>query len=452
VKSFGISIHSIQHIKSFELEVDLTSPGLMCLVGRNGVGKTTLIRALRNLSNADTFVKTANPQIFDENSRIEYRIDGFKIDFNYDPEILSLNCKQVIPQIIRDSVLAELPIPYGDRFNYFRSASDADSEIRKSLIISKGRRPEELIEFLSSMYSTDKYNNLIEVSARGRVFYNIALPDGRYIREDYLSSGEYFLINLYRTIKSGTRLIAIDEIELSLDAAAQSQLMQWLREFCRKYGCTILFTTHSLAIMRTLDRSELSYIELIEGQANYYPASYSYIKARLFGFQGWDKYILTEDGVLKDFIEYIIQNHCSGTFFTYKVIHIGGAVQVTDLLRRNEGERFLASPENVIAILDGDQREVAHAKHDSVYFIPVESVEKAVYLHYSDDDFPFRLPQAKEFTGPKDAFNSIKQQKVATTNDLHEYLCRRYAGAVTEFAQILGIFLGCASTRRAESV
>ena len=39
-------------------------------------------------------------------------------------------------------------------------------------------------------------------------------------REDYLSSGEYFLIRLYRTIMSSARLIVIDEIDISLDAVA----------------------------------------------------------------------------------------------------------------------------------------------------------------------------------------------------------------------------------------
>ena len=439
---FSVSIHSIQHIKSFCLEIDLTSRRLVCLVGRNGVGKTTMMRALRNLSNADTFLKTANPQIFGPDSRIEYQVDDYKVEFHYDANIRSLNCRSEIPKSVRDCVSAELPMPHGERFNYFRNASNADTEIRQALIISNYARPYELIDFLSSIYSTDKYNNLVEVSVRGRIFYSILLENDRYIREDYLSSGEYFLINLYRTIKSATRLIAVDEIDLSLDAAAQAQLALWLRTFCQKYECTILFTTHSLAIMRTLDQSELSYIEQEEGRTIHYPASYSYVKARLFGFRGWDKYILTEDQVLNEFIEYIIRRHCPRTFFSYKLIHIGGAVQVTDLLRRNAIDQFLTGPDNVIAVLDGDQRQSEHAKHQAVHFIPIESVEKAIHSHYAEDDFPFKLPQQKVFTGPKDAFNAIRQQKIATTAELHDYLCNKYADAVQQFAITIGAFLG----------
>jgi ABC-type dipeptide/oligopeptide/nickel transport system ATPase subunit len=442
MNSFSVAIHSIQHIKSFRLEIDLHQPKLMCLVGRNGVGKTTLMRALRNLSNGDTFLKTANPQIFAADSRIEYRLDDVRIEFHYDPDIRSLNCKKEIPRDVREAVSAELPMPHGARFNYFRSASDADIEIRRALIIQNYTRPEELIGFLSSIYATDKYNNLVEVSVGGRAYYSILLEDDRYIREDYLSSGEYFLINLYRTIKSATRLVAVDEIDLSLDAAAQAQLATWLRTFCEKYECTILFTTHSLAIMRTLDQSELAYVEQVDGNTIHYPASYSYVKARLFGFVGWDKYILTEDLALKEFIEYVIQHYCPRTFFTFKVIHIGGASQVTDLLRRNETEKFLSDPSNVKAILDGDQQGEPHAQHRDVHFVPIDSVEKAIFTHYNDADFPFKLPRPKVFTGEKDAFNSIRQQRVATTDDLHGYICTKYDMPVRAFAQTLGAFLG----------
>lgn len=443
---FRVEIASIQHIRSFHLELDLAINRLICLVGRNGTGKTTLIRALRNLSNADTFTKTASPQIFDETSRISYQLDDYRVTFHYDPNIRTLNCKDPIPKSIRDMVSAELPIPHGARFNYFRSASEADREIRQSLIIRNFRRPDELIEFLSSVYSSDKYNDLAEVTVRGRAFYSIILSDSRYIREDYLSSGEYFLINLYRTIKSSTKLIAVDEIDLSLDAAAQAQLAKWLRRFCDKYGCSILFTTHSLAIMRTLDQSELAYIEQQNGNIIHYAASYSYVKARLFGFQGWDRYILTEDQVLSEFVEHVIKNYCPRTFFKYKLIHIGGGHQVTDLLRRNEKEGFLAEPKNVIAVLDGDRRELAYAKHGAVHCIPLESVEKAIHFHYEDRDFPFKLSGTRAFTGPKDAFNSVIQQRVATATELHEYLCKKYDEPIREFAEVLAEFLGVART------
>src|SRR5262249_39229284 len=148
-------------------------------------------------------------------------------------------------------------------------------------------------------------------------------------------------INLYRTIKSGARLIVVDEIDLSLDAAAQVHLLRNLRIFCQRYGCSILFTTHSLAMMRTLSSQELLYMERYVTLTELYPASYSYIKTLLFGFTGWDRYILTEDAVLHDFIGAIIQRYCKDVFYQYKIIYVGGATQVSDLIRRNQREGFL---------------------------------------------------------------------------------------------------------------
>lgn len=77
-----VNLEAIQHVTRLTLDIDLSSPGLVCLVGRNGSGKTTLVRALRNLSSADTFIRTATPHAFSPNSRIRYSIDGRTIEFS----------------------------------------------------------------------------------------------------------------------------------------------------------------------------------------------------------------------------------------------------------------------------------------------------------------------------------------------------------------------------------
>lgn len=115
-----LKIENVQHVRSAELTLDLEANGITCLVGRNGVGKTTLVKALRNLRIADTFKKTAVDSIFSNSSKIIYLCDPYEYVFTFDPKLQSLNCKTVVAQQVRDSLEVELPMPYGDRFNFFR--------------------------------------------------------------------------------------------------------------------------------------------------------------------------------------------------------------------------------------------------------------------------------------------------------------------------------------------
>lgn len=443
MKRLEVSIEDVQHVHSMQFALDLTQPGLMCLVGRNGVGKTTLVRALRNMSNADTFMKTAPPRIVRQGSKITYTVDGHQIVFTYDKGLRSLNCRQPIAESVRNAISVELPIPHGARFSFAKSAAAADDEIRRRLALNEAATPTELIDFLRAIYGTGQYAAMIEVEVKNQKFYAIANQNKTYIREDYLSSGEHFLINLYRAIKSKAKLIVIDEIELSLDAAAQARLAEYLRSFCTRYQCTILFTTHSLAIMRTLQPSELLYLDNNGGNTTATPASYSYAKARLFGFEGWDRYILTEDSVLASFLEFLLAHKCPPFFFSSKVIYVGGGTQVVDLLTRNRVDAFLARPEAVIAVLDGDERGKKHASAAGVHLTPLDHLEKALFeLSQADPNFPFKY-KPKQFTGAKDFYAYLQQTRAATLSQIHNYLFEHHEAALQPLVDTLTAFLAC---------
>lgn len=419
---FRLEINKIQHIERLALTLDLAKNQLTCIVGRNGIGKTTVVRALRNLSQSDTFVSTAPTGIFSPKSAIRYWVNEEQVTFDYDEHIGSLNCRAGVPQSIEELCAAELPFPHGARFNFFQSISKADRDIRQQIVLEEYGHPEELREFLSDIYSTNKFQALVETQISGRSYYSVLLEDGRYVREDYLSSGEYFLINLYRTIKGSARLIVVDEIDISLDPAAQVHLVRKLREFCAQYECNVVFTTNSLAMMHTLDDRELLYMERRNTETELNSVSYSYIRSLLFGFSGWDRYILTEDIVLSDFIETLIRQCCADVFFKYKIIHIGGAGQVVDLLRRNRKDQFLSEPKNVMAVLDGDQEQQSIAQDPDVQCLPLASVEKALADHYEEPDFPKKLPAGKGFNNAKDLFKKLQSDQVMSNEEINRYL------------------------------
>lgn len=435
-----VTLEAIQHVTHLHFDMDLSKSGLMCLVGRNGAGKTTLVRALRNLSNSDTFIRTATPYAFSQKSRIVYDLGGEQATFAYNNTLRSLDCRDKISKELRELVAAELPMPYGARFNYFKSASEADQDIRTAIALKTYHCPGELIAFLNAIYETDRYSAMAEVRVRGKNYYALVREDGTYIREDYLSSGEHFLINLFRTIKGPSKLLVIDEIDLSLDAAAQANLPSWLREFSGQYDCKILFTTHSLALMRQLEVDEIFYMEDNAGSVSIKPTSYSNAMLMLFGFAGYDRYMLTEDKMLVAFIEHLIRRYCPETLLTYKIIFIGGASQIAGLIDGKEADQLLASQEKVVGILDADQRNEKFSDHPRIRMIPLESVEEAILAASREDAmFPFRAAR-KDFSKGKD-FNHYLKQQGATQAQIFDYLIARHESAFQDIAEFLRGFL-----------
>lgn len=407
-----------------QLDLDLNEHKLTCLAGKNGIGKTTLIKAVQNLRFADTFAQTSPSSIFRDNSSICYNADYVEYRFDYDSNLRSLNPRLLIPEDIKANIDVELPMPHGQRFNFFESIIKADGEIRRSIVLGQHQRPEELIDLLNYIYATTKFNDLVQITVGKSDYYCILLDNSKYIREDYLSSGEFFLISLYRKIKNKKKLIAIDEIDISLDAAAQTKLASRLREFCIKYNVNILFTTHSLPLMKTLRHGELFFMDELDGNIAPRLASYNLIKSILYGFRDWDRYILTEDEMLKDFLEFLIDDFRQEVFYRYKIIYIGPAPSVVNLLKRNVLEEFFSERSNVIAILDGDQKIFGWAKKaEDTYFIPIDSVEKSIHSHYGSG--PNELTERVNIVGekkPKDLYGAIIEQGLMTQNELFSFI------------------------------
>lgn len=382
----NIEISRIQHVELMSFAIDLSENKLTCIVGKNGTGKTTLIKAIKNLQSADTFIKTSSRYIFNSESRIVYNINDENIIYAYDDKLKVIDTKQIIPAEIKSNLYVELPIPHGMRFNNFPTLSKIDAELRKSIAFESYSVPDDLINIFKVVYQSSSYNNLKSFSVKNETYYFRLNDNGTYIREDYFSSGEYFILNLFRMIELKRKFIVIDEIDISLDSSAQVHLIDVLRNYCQRHSVNILFTTHSLALMQTLNDDELYYMCENDAGTSIVNRSYNFIKSTLFGFKGWDKYILTEDEVLQSFLEYIIDASENEYFYKYKIIYVGGGTNVIDLMRRNQNETFLTTHQNVISVLDGDQLGLRHARGDNILCIPFQSVEKDFYQAYENDD------------------------------------------------------------------
>jgi len=438
---FSCTINNIQHIKELSFVVELNNQ-IMCIVGKNGTGKTTLIRAIKNLSATDTFAKTAAPYIFKNDSQISYRYNDKYYIFRYNEKLKTIDTKDIIDKNIKDNIYVELPIPHGERFGNFQRLGDIDEELRRKIALKQYQTPNELIAFLSEIYQTERFNDLKEISIKKSKYYFILREDNFYIREDYLSSGEHFVINLYKMIQRRCKLIFIDEIDISLDASAQVNLLNELRKFCEEYEVNIVFTTHSLALIKKLNNLELYYMESSNGIVSIKEASYNYVKSLLFGFRGWDKYILTEDAMLHDYIKHLISHKNIRTFFQYKIIYIGGHHNVVDFMARNSTDGFLSEQENVIVVLDGDQSHIEkYQDNEKIVFIPFPSVEKQLFENFKNNELPETFVFTKRPENNKELYSSIRQKAYMSDADIFLFINGKKETEVNDFAQKLSDFL-----------
>jgi len=123
------------------------------------------------------------------------------------------------------------------------------------------------------------------------------------------------------------------------------------------------------------------------------------VKSVLFQLVGWDKYILTEDEPLLRYIENMISAR-GGVLCKYKIVPAGVAGKVVDLMTLNQAEEFLGRAENVICILDGDQRAYRWVRNnEKVLVTPFEDVEEDLFAMKVNGEleFDFACSNHKEF-------------------------------------------------------
>jgi len=450
-------VQNVQHIKKQKAVFDLSQNSIICITGKNSVGKTTLIRAIRNLAINSTFQETAAPYIFQEDSSITYSIDGFDkdIEFTYNRFIKGIDSKQDIPEDIKSKIKVELPIPHGERFNHFRRLADIDEELRAKIAIGDYTTSNELISFLEKIYGDNRFEGLKQVEIKKTSYYFVLKDeiDRFYIREDYFSSGEYFVINLFKQIQQGKKLIVIDEIDISLDASAQVNLVEALRTYCNQYETNIVFTTHSLALMKTLEDGELHYMEKEpgEGLISITPRSYNFVKSIMYGFIDFDKYILTEDACLANYINFLLGSAEFNIFYQYQVIYIGGATQVVDLMQRNITAKFLSEPENILAVLDGDQKGKDYLNGiNNVIFLPFLNIELELYQRYVAGELAVsdieEITNKKETDRAKNFYKQLTKKhfkigSIMPEPEIYRYLEKLDPEGVQEFKRQLIEFL-----------
>lgn len=378
-----VNIQSIKGLAELEANFDFSKKDVVIITGKNGAGKTTLIKAFRLLYDLQVFDKTSNANSLNANSSVTFRLGDVvpELSFTYNEKLKALDTKQPLPS--KKLVLSELPIPFGNRFERFSLVAKFDADMRTNIASNQYVPAEGITDFLSSIYPEgEHFHELKQTRIERYTFYFLLQESDYYIREDHFSSGEFFLIQLYRLVTSGAKLIVIDELDISLDASAQVKFLDSIKPILTEYGSKLIMVTHSLALMETANEGDLYYLERQGDTATLEQRSFGYVKSDLYGFKGRDRYILVEDVVLEEFIKYLIKNFDIKPFFNYEIIVVGGEPQVRGMAVKNDELEIFGHSDQVIIITDADIFEQVRRQYKGptkVIASPVQDIELYIW-------------------------------------------------------------------------
>lgn len=367
-------------LSKLNVTFDFSSNNIIVVTGRNGSGKTTLIEALHLISDPKTFEKTSSIGSVRPSSSIAYNLgEHDPFTFSYNPQVRVLDTRDRLPK--KQAFKSELPIPHGDRFRHFSLVAKYDSDLRGNIASSDYEEAIELSEFLVDVYrAPGRYNDLMKTRIKNLDFYFKLLPDDYYLREDHFSSGEFFLIQLFRMVTSGAELIIIDELDVSLDSSAQVHLFEAVKPILEGRNSNLIVVSHSLPFMKTASNDGLYYLESGENGSLLEKRSYGYVKSDLYGFKGKDRYIITEDEILVGFLRYLIAASKINIFYEYEIIAVGGQPQIDAITRKNDALEIFAPSDDVIVVVDKDIRsQLKYSGPTKIFTSPVNDIELFIW-------------------------------------------------------------------------
>jgi len=402
-----IEITQLKAINFLEWELK-NDKGIYVIAGENGAGKSSLLISL---------AKLVQPAILHhefigkgyENTIIKYTINGNEINYIKDP-----NWKQKSSDKFNTLKLnghIESSILTGNRFKpidyYIRNDLEIDIEndkiskahdfiIENMNYILLGKKQEEESKFDSLYFIISKRKRLQideedKKTYENKTYMYFALEqDKHFIKEYFLSTGEYFLLSLLKFLKKFqdkdnkvSSLIIIDEIELSLHPLAQKRLIERLKEFSKNFNLIVVFATHSMHIIEQVNPRNIYYISKTDEEHNIAnPVSPGYLTTKLYNHQYYDKIILVEDTMAKNYLEMTIRDSkLYPSYATYQIIPIGGWEKVLDTALDNACQKYYGQAEVLIFLDDDKKEEYTKDKYVSLncHHIPVhENMEKFI--------------------------------------------------------------------------
>ena len=361
----SIEIQNLRNIK--KLHFKIPDRGVSLLTAGNGGGKTSLLACLRRIGYGHAFPihfpASLQSDRLDNHSegKIAYEINGEVVEYAYRGERWTprprknagLFKKFGYASVTYIGASAERITPRPEDFNpqYVKPAAD------------------DIKEAANEIFETTKFNSLRSVNLSrgvGNDAFVLALGTSpqTYHSEKHFSLGELCVLKLLRILKnvSNNSMIIVDELEMALHPRAQVKLLRYLEAQAQEKSLTVIFSTHSVTLLKSVDRKSIIYLEKQDDKEvkPIYGCFPTYALGNIASDEetlpDWMLYV--EDQFARDVLKAFFDLFSRERFIdpteqpTIKVVPVGGFQEVISFLKRNQS----VLPRHVVqvAVLDED--------------------------------------------------------------------------------------------------
>lgn len=360
-----IEICGLRNIKKLDFVVP--DRGVWLLTAGNGAGKTTLLACLRRIGHPNAFQlhfpSSLHSDRLDNHSKgsVTYDVNGERVEYAYRGERwtprprskANLFQKLGYSSVTYIGATAERITPRPEDFDtrHIRQANRF------------------VMEAANQIFETNKFANLRTINltrGTGNDAFVLALGGNpaSYHSEKHFSLGELCVLKLLRLITqvSNNSMIIVDELEMALHPRAQVRLLNYLEQQAAIKSLTIIFSTHSVTLLKSADRKKIIYLDRqsngeVQSVVGCYP---TYAIGNIAADEETlpDCVLYVEDVFARDMVHAFFDKSANDKFQeptdrpSTKVIPIGGFREVVEFLGRNKS--VLPKYVKQMAVLDED--------------------------------------------------------------------------------------------------
>ena len=430
-----VDIHNIKGIDDFTFEIP-SEKGLYAITGENGIGKSTIMScsacSFFNVSLNDYFGKPR------KDSRIEFKYGNlWRIIESKEGEWLAPKGNLNITGFYEGSIV------FGNRFkdvdySLLGALSDIDdSKLTKSSSF--------IAENLGSILRGNKhyYSELYVLNKSMTSSLKLKRPmfflkkNGSLVNQLSMSTGENLLLTVLYSIEKrlnkkvygeSPTFIYLDEIELALHSSSLRRLIAFFNDILAEKNYTIIFSTHSIDILRQIPPSNIYYLQsYADGSISTINPCYpAYATRSLDSAYGFDFIFLVEDALAKEIVDRLL---IEKRLLSNKrvLVQPAGGWQLVLRYAYDIVVTHMTSPTTKIRIiLDRDIKDLVppFLKKERIgfekepQFLPVKSLEKYLLekLVTSIDKTLFREINDYVFTG-KSLDTIVKEYLISITDN-----------------------------------